>query len=283
MRNEESRLRHPAEHSLFLAYVVLNLVLMTAAIFVVVKGDGWLRAHPYLAEYRGHIRVLAIAAIFGLPAITLLRNTRHALIRGKSIAVSPEQLPQIYAILVRHCEKLGIDPLPELYFTDTTMKKAAHAYRSWHCDYIVLSSKFLQPTLEPILPVFAFWIGREIGRLRLGHVSWPTELLLAYVDRIPHLSNPLRRVFTYSEDRYGAFLAPESLPGLLGLASGRLMLPLVNAAEYLKQVRTYGGFWARLAGMTQAEPTIAERIRVLVDAGLLKDDLPSQPRLGLNG
>jgi hypothetical protein len=103
--------------------------------------------------------------------------------------------------------------------------KPARAYRSWKCDYIVLSSKFLQPNLQPMLPVFAFWLGREIGRLRLEHASWATEFLLAYVDKIPYLSNPLRRVFTYSEDRYGAFLAPEGLPGLIGVASGRLMLP----------------------------------------------------------
>jgi len=134
----------------------------------------------------------------------------------------------------------------------------------------VLSSKFLQHNLQPMLPVFAFWLGREIGRLRLEHASWATEFLLAYVDKIPHLSNPLRRVFTYSEDRYGAFLAPEGLPGLIGVASGRLMLPEVNAPDYLKQVKVYGDVWTRLAALTQAEPTISDRIKALLDAGFLK-------------
>jgi hypothetical protein len=77
-------------------------------------------------------------------------------------------------------------------------------------------------------------------------------------------------VFTYSEDRYGAFLAPEGLPGLIGVASGRLMLPEVNAPDYLKQVRLYGGVWARLVGLTEAEPTISDRIMALFDADLLK-------------
>lgn len=272
MRSDELQLRHPAERPLFLAFALLNVLLMAAAIFIVLKGSDWLRAHPHFTEYRGLIRVLAIAAVFGVPAIVFLRNTRHALIRGKSIALSPQQLPQIYAILQRHCERLGIDPLPELYFSDMNMPKPARGYSSWKCDYIVLSSKFLQPNLQPILPVFAFWLGREIGCLRLKHASWVTEFLLAYVDRIPHLSNPLRRVLTYSEDRYGAFLAPEGLPGLIGVASGRLMLPEVNAPDYLKQVRVYGGFWARLALLMEAEPTIAERIKALLEAGLLKTE-----------
>ena len=272
MHSDESRLRHPAERPLFLAFAVLNVLLMAAAICIVLNGSDWLRAHPVLARY---IRVLAIAAVFGVPAIVFLRNARHALVRGKSIALSPQQLPQIYAILERHCERLGIEPLPELYVSDTNMTQPARAYGSWKCDHIVLSSKFLQPNLQPMLPVFAFWLGREIGRLRLEHASWPTEFLLAYVAKIPYLPNPLRRVFTFSEDRYGAFLAPEGLPGLIGVASGRRMLPEVNASDYLKQVRLYGGVWARLAGLMEAEPTISARIKALLDAGLWNTELSS--------
>jgi len=269
MRSEELNLRHPAEIPLFVVYVVLNVLLAAAAIFIVFKGSAWLHAHPALAAYQGRIRALAIAAVLGIPATIFLRNTRHAIVRGKSIALSPQQLPQIHAILRRHCEKLDIHPMPELYFSDMNTPKPARAYRSWKCDYIVLSSKFLQPNLQPMLSLFAFWLGREIGRLRLKHASWDTELLLAYVEKIPYLSNPLRRVFTYSEDRYGAFLAPEGLLGLIGHASGRLMLTEVNVAEYLKQVRAYGGVWARLAVLTDAEPTISQRIEALLDTGLL--------------
>jgi Zn-dependent protease with chaperone function len=185
------------ERPLFGVFVVLNIVLMATAIFIVLKGAAWLGAHPHLAPHSDRIRVLAIAAVLGLPAMTFLRNTRHALILGKSIALSPEQLQQIYAILRRHCDRLGMEQVPDLYFSDMNMKEPALAYTSWKCSYIVLSSKFLQPNLQPVLPVFAFWLGRESGCLRLKHTSWPTEFLLPYVDRIPHLSNPLRRVFAY--------------------------------------------------------------------------------------
>jgi hypothetical protein len=101
MRSDESQLRHSAERPLFLAFAVLNGLLMDAAICIVLNGSNWLRAHSHLA---GYIRVLAIAAVFGVPAIVFLRNGRHALVRGKSIALSPQQFPQIYAILQRHCK-----------------------------------------------------------------------------------------------------------------------------------------------------------------------------------
>jgi hypothetical protein len=273
MRKEELQLRHPAERPLFIAYAVLNVVLIVAPISMIARGSAWLHAHPQLEKYRGRIRVLAIAAVAGVPGTVFLRNTRHAETRGKSIAISPQQLPQLYAILRRHCEKIQMESLPELYFSDMSIPKPARASRSWKCNYIVLSSKFLQPSLEPMLPVLAFWLGREIGCLRLNHATWTTEFLLAYVDKVPYLSGPLRRVFTYSEDRYGAFLAPEGLQGLIGVASGRIMLGEVNVPDYLNQARVYGGVWAQLATLTEKEPTLARRIQALPDAGLLKPDL----------
>jgi hypothetical protein len=44
----------------------------------------------------------------------------------------------------------------------------------------------------------------------------------------------------------------------------------VNSPDYLKQVRLCGGVWARLAELTEAEPTISARIKALLDAGFLK-------------
>ena len=90
---------------------------------------------------------------------------------------------------------------------------------SWRQQYIVLGSSFVQPDLALMRETISFLLGRELGRLRLGHASWFTDLLLAYVNKIPYLSNPLLRIFTYSEDRYGALLEPASLLGLVSIAS----------------------------------------------------------------
>src|SRR5437773_2148656 len=148
MRTDELQLRHPAERPLLVAYAILNVFLMGATLLVVLKSSELLRAHPRLAQYRGRIRVLAIAAVFGVPVTVFLRNTRHALVRGKSILLSPQQMPQIHALLQRHCQKLSIDPLPELYISDMHMSHPARGYTSWKSNYIVLSSKFLQPNLQ---------------------------------------------------------------------------------------------------------------------------------------
>src|SRR6516225_6455876 len=112
MREEERKLRHPKERRLFVVFAILNLLLMVTAISLALKGADWLEAHPLLNRYRGSIRALAIAAITLPATVVFLRNTRHALRRGKSITISPQQLPEIYAILQHHCEKLGMDYVP---------------------------------------------------------------------------------------------------------------------------------------------------------------------------
>ena len=50
------------------------------------------------------------------------------------------------------------------------------------------------------------------------------------------------------------------------------MLPEVNVSDYLKQVTAYGGLWSELAAFTEAEPTAAQRIKALFDAGLLENN-----------
>jgi hypothetical protein len=130
----------------------------------------------------------------------------------------------------------------------------------------------MQPDLTSMLPVFAFLIGRELGRLRLGHTRWGTELLLSYTSRIPYAQNPLLRVFTYSEDRWGAFLAPDALPALVAMAAGRRMFPKANIPEYLAQVKNSEGLWVTLSEFLDETPAIAGRIRALVEAGLVPLD-----------
>lgn len=271
-------LRHPLERPMFAVYVALNLVILAAALVLALESADWLSAHPILAKYRNHVRAIAIVAVLSPISITFLRNIRHAEVMGNSLRLSSRQLPQLHELFMRQCARLGIEP-PELYFSDT-IREPARAYKSWKERYVVLGTKFLQPDLNPMLPVLAFLFGRELGRLQLGHASWPTELLLTYTHKIPYMKNPLSRVFTYSEDRWGAYLAPEGLNGLVALATGRLMLPAVNIADYLSQVRGFGGAWASLGEYIDGTPPVASRINALKEAGLLRVEPPAEPHAG---
>ncbi len=209
---DESRLRHRRERPIFFVSVVINLALMGLALYLVTYGSDWLKRFPRLAERAENVRGLALAAVLAIPTLPLMRNLRRAHVRGHSIQVSSHQLPNIHAKLVQQCGMIGM-PVPELYVSDEAIKEDARGYSAWKCDYIVLSTKYLDRDLQGSREVIAFLLGRELGRIRLGQAAWWDEMLLAYIVLVPVLRRPLRRIRAYSRDRYGAVLAPEGLKG----------------------------------------------------------------------
>ena len=255
-----------------MASVALNLALIAAAVFIAARGDEWLRSHHVMAKYSHQIRAGAIAAILTVPSLGLVRNNRLLFIRGNSIRLSKDQFGPVYEILEGHCRRLGMAGPPELYLTDQAISRPAQAFSAWRKDYIVLRTDFLETPIENVRDVLAFTLGSELGRLRLGHASWWNDVLLTFISKIPVIRAPLSRVATYSRDRYGAFLAPDGIRGLLVLASGRRVLTSVNIDDYLTQVSEYGGFWARLAGAVRTAPPVSYRIQMLWAAGLWTSD-----------
>jgi hypothetical protein len=94
MRSDESHLRHPAERSLFLAFAVLNVLLMAVAVLIILKGSDWLRAHPDLAEY---VRVLAIAQSLVFLRSSLCEMPGMPSFGGSRSRSRRSNLPEIYA------------------------------------------------------------------------------------------------------------------------------------------------------------------------------------------
>lgn len=284
--HQETILRHPLERPVFILFAILNLAIMSGAVYLAVAGAPWLGSHPLIKKNIARMRTFAIIAVLSPPALVVFRHARYAYVRCNSIRLSTAQIPEIHAIHVRHCGRLGVDPVPELYFSDTVKYGPANAFTSWGLSYIVLGSDYLQPKLGDLTDVNAFHLGRQLGRLRLGHASWVHELLLSYVMRIPYVKNLLVHIRTFSEDRYGAYLAPEGLRGLTIVAAGRRMLSSVNTSEVLKQAQSYGGFWAFVSGLSKENPHVMRRISELLEAGLLVPDAEqevAQPECGHQG
>lgn len=264
---DESQLRHPLERPIFVATAAMNVLAMVAAVLIVLYGVDVLKEYPLLAKHADEIRLLAIAAVFALPGVAVLRNVNRGRIRGNSMRLSREQLPEIYAIFERHCEKLGMEHVPELYLSDSV--DASHAFSVRKRDAIVLSTDNLGSPAD-MSDVIAFTLGRELGALRLGHASWMSDLLLSYVSKVHPIKAPLSKVRTFSCDRYGAFLAPDGVRGLLVQVTGRRLLKGMNVADYLKQTEEFRGVWAQLARIWSPSPPIATRIRALYEAGLFQ-------------
>jgi hypothetical protein len=264
---DESRLRHPTERPIFILSVLLNVAIVGAAVALVVSE--WLELHPRLAKYANELVPTATAVILAPFILTFTRNQRHAVVRANSVQLSRTQIPEIYDEFARMCATLGVSPPPELYVSEDAIDAPSGAYSSWHVDYVVLDVKFLESKLNEVRGVYRFFLGRELGRIRLGHTRWIDEILLAYVVRIPVLRNPLMHARTYSHDRYAASLAPDSIRGLVVEASGRHMLKRMDVDAFLRQALAVHGLWARAASMAGGLPRVAYRVQELDRAGLL--------------
>jgi hypothetical protein len=266
---EERNLRHPQDRLVFIASVVLNLALMAGAVYVVANSPDWVKSHPTIGKSIQHLRTLAIIAIFALPAAVVVRNERRVVIRGNSIRLSKDQFGAVYDLLESQGKRLGLTAIPELYLTNCAIPGPAMAFSSWKHDYIVLGQGIVENNFDASSDAMAFILGRELGRIRLGYTRLWKEILLTYVLRIPYLNIPITRVRTYSCDRYGAFLAPAGVRGLIIAVSGRRLLRNVNVEDYIKQAARRDDLWSGLASIVTARPPVLYRLKALYNAGLL--------------
>ena len=263
----ESELRRPGDRIVYLATVLVNLALFALAIYLIEHGSAWLDQYPRLAKRAQDVRALALAALAAPPLLAFLRNRRRGDAEGNGVRVSATQFPELHDTLVRYCERLGQLKIPSLYLADQA-RGTSQAFASWRHEFIVIRPVFLIAPLEEVRPIYEFEIGREIGRIRLGHTRWWDELLVAYVVELPLLRNPLLHARTYACDRYAAYLAPDSIRGLIVLATARPILKLVNVPEFVAQAESDRGFWPWLSNLARQEPHVTFRLRALIDAGL---------------
>jgi hypothetical protein len=266
---DESRLRHPLERPIVLASFLVNVLLLAAAIYLVKYGGNWLEAHPILATYAKELQTLAGAMLFSPLALAFLRNTRRAAIRANSARLSSEQFPEVHSVLERFCAALGMHPAPELYLWEDA-PDYSNAGTAWKTHYIVLKPKPLLKDMSAGRDVYEFLIGRELGRIRLGHTRWWDELLTTYIVKIPLLRNPLLQVRMLSQDRYGARLASSSLRALAIYATGPGHIEHVNLAAFARQALVPRTFWQVASGLVRSQPHLWLRIQSLSKAGLLE-------------
>lgn len=265
--NEESALRHSAERPYFIGAVLSNFLLMGLAIALIVHPPAWDRTHPLIGKEVTLLRVLAVAALIGIPGAVLVRNRRRALVIGNSVCLSNTQFPEIYALLMDQCRRVGMNEVPELYLSGGTIQTFSAAFSSWHKDYIVLHQGILDVDYRKSLDVAGFAIGQQVGAIRLGHTAWWNDMLLTYASALKWLVYPLERVRVYSRDRYGAYLAPKGFRGLMIYATGRRLMDSVNIEDYLRQADQYKGTWPKIALLTQRTPPVFLRLRELQLAG----------------
>jgi hypothetical protein len=261
-------LRHPLETRVAAIVGVVDALVVLVVVAVLLWGTEWLETLPALARYEPHAKLL-VGLIVGAPILaTFARRRRRLVVQQESIRIGNGQLPEVHAVLVKHCRRLGI-PLPELYLSDSVETTTSFSWRDRHC--IILSTHDFIAFPDAFDDVVDWVLAREIGAICLGHTSYRSDLLASSVAPIPFLRGPLHHLRTYSRDRYGAFLAPRSFRALIVASSGDRLRDRVDLEAFLRQLdeERETGVAAFVIWLFKRRVPLAYRVQELRRAGLL--------------
>jgi Zn-dependent protease with chaperone function len=184
-------------------------------------------------------------------------------IKGNAVKITPEQFPDLHALYLQTCARLGIHKRPELYLAQADGMLNAIATRFMRRDYVVLLSGVVD-ALEDRPQAIKFYMGHELAHIKRKHLSrhwwlWPAMIY-------PLLAPAYSRAKEYTCDRYG-FASCDNLDdakrALAVLAAGPERWKTINIAAFESQAQETGGFWMAVNELTADYPWLCKRMMVL--------------------
>lgn len=174
-----------------------------------------------------------IALIVG-PIVAYFRAKRtRALIRGSGIALSAEQLPEMYAIVEQFSRRLGLAEVPETFIIEDALANG-FAVKIGKRNTILLTDEAVWGALHARDPrTVGFVIGHELGHIALGHTG-------SFRSFLRSVFRPLSRADEFSADNIARALVGEdhlAISGLTVLTVGPQLLPYINEAALIRQAQ----------------------------------------------
>jgi Zn-dependent protease with chaperone function len=183
-------------------------------------------------------------------------------LRGNAIKVTPSQFPKLFDILKSHCQKLGINSIPDTYVLQGNGILNAFAAKMLGNNIVILNSGVVELIDDNQYDVVSFIIGHELGHIKRGHVSFKNIFILP-----ANLIVPLRLAYSraceYTCDNIGYNLCPAgAVNGMLFLACGAKLYKKVDTKELLLSFAANSG-GTSFAEIFSTHPLLIKRVRVL--------------------
>jgi Zn-dependent protease with chaperone function len=185
-------------------------------------------------------------------------------LKGNAIKLNKNQFPDLFQIVSKQSELLGLNKVPSVYIMQSGGVLNAFAARFLGRNYIVLYSEIVESAYEQDIKLVEFVIGHELGHIKRNHMLKSLVLIPSLI--IPFLSSAYSRACEYTCDNIGHALSPSGVrSGLLILASGKSIFKKVNLNEYLAQINTEDGFWSWFAEKVSSHPNLTKRLAIYKD------------------
>ncbi len=234
-------LRTPNERTLFVVGLIFSGLFWLALLFTIVG-----IFHGLL----GLLFSLIVHALF------------LAHIRGNSLRVSEQQLPEIHAAVVRASRALGLPEVPEVYVSQAGGVLNAFATKFLTRKFVIIYSDLVEACHDP--RQLEFVIGHEVGHLAAGHLKWNAVLWPFML--VPLLGMAYSRAREYTCDRCGLAVVndPEaSMRGLIVLAAGGKQAARADVGAFMQQRLETGGFWSAVVELGSTHPYLCKRVSAL--------------------
>jgi len=200
-------------------------------------------------------------------------------LRGSSIKLGPNQMPELYGRVVELSRRIGLKKVPDVYLRQSGGLLNAFATRFGKARFVVLFSELVHACGDNP-NALDFIIAHELGHIHRGHLN--LRWLYAPAFFIPFLGSAYSRACEYTCDRYG-FQAPKDpdrgLDGLCILAAGPQFASAVNRQAFAAQDRDLNTAFMKLGEWFATHPPLAVRIAAL--ASNLKGARASSMRANL--
>lgn len=157
----------------------------------------------------------------------------RALIRGSGVQVSPQQLPQLYAVIEQFSQRLGLKEVPEVYIVEESMQNG-FAVKLGKRDIVLLTDDVVWGALQSRDPhALGFVVGHELGHIALGHTGAIRGMLRTAF-------KPLSRADEFTCDNVASALVgnPDiAVHGVTLLTVGPQLLGYINDEALLAQAQ----------------------------------------------
>jgi len=184
-------------------------------------------------------------------------------LRGSSVKLGPDQMPELYARVQSIAARFGMKQPPDAYVMQAGGALNALATKLFRTNFIVLFSELLE-ACEDDDRAADFIIAHEIGHLQAGHLRF--QWFLAPGRLVPFIGSAYSRAREYTADRYGAAISTDAsaaVRGLTILAAGPLHAKRVNHAAMMRQRKDMNTVWMTLGSWLSTHPPIVHRIAEL--------------------
>jgi Zn-dependent protease with chaperone function len=185
-------------------------------------------------------------------------------LRGSSIKLGPNQMPELYGRVVELSRRIGLEKVPDVYLRQSGGLLNAFATRFGRAKFVVLFSELIHACGDN-LHALDFVIAHELGHLHRGHLN--LRWLVGPALFIPFLGSAYSRACEYTCDRYGFQASNDpnhSLDGLCILAAGPQFASAVNRKAFAAQDLDLNTAFMKLGEWFATHPPLALRLAALV-------------------